>query len=263
MTTKDLIYFLKRGSTKSLSELLSDAADRLEEQMTELEHLRSHNKALISANSALSCELSDRCEKLEGLAESDLDLFLEEGIIVENEGKFIFTFPYVEGNKIEWTSRDAVLQSMLSEQTWLETYTYNPKSWEYMKAVYQASCSTRREFPALHEAIFGSNEGSPDFVFSKGADEHRIYYFNPDSNAGGQVVECPFDDAMARQMLEGEDWIEVVAEVTQYLSDINHGSFFDTIAELISNFKEGKFVGIGVTEENLKKVLEGGKKYEG
>ena len=263
MTTKDLIYYLKKGSTKSLPELLSDAADCLEEQLTELEHLRSHNKALISANSALSCELSDRCEKLENLAESDLDLFLDEGIIVEARGKFIFTFPYVENSKIEWSSRDAILQSMMSEQTWLSTYIYNPKSWEYMKAMCQASCNTRREFPALYEAVFGSNEGSLDFVFSKGSDEHRIYYFNPDSNAGGQIVICPFDDAMARRMLEGEDWIDVVAEVPQYLSDINHGSFFDTIAELISNFKEGKFVGIGVTEDNLKKVLEGGKKNEG
>ena len=263
MTTKNLIYELKRAMKESpISAILSETVNRLEEQSMELEHLRSHNQALISANSALSCELSDLCKKLKSFAKSDLNLFLDEGIVVEAREKFVFTFPYVENNKVEWESKEAVLQSMLSEHTWLKTYTYNPKSWEYMKDMYQASCRTKRKFPALYDAIFGSN-GTPDFVFSKGSDEHYVYYFNPDSNAGGQIVACPFDDAMARRMLEGEDWIDVVAEVPQYLADINEGSFFDVIADLINNFEEGQFVGIDVTEENLKKILEGGKKYEG
>ena len=186
--------------------------------------------------------LEDAIKKEKLVIEQLIQTCFEKGILKE-ENTVIKSphFTYVEDREISWSCRGELFQDLLYEKTWLRTYLYNPKSREYLKAWLEAYEKTEKEFPALHEMIFGHSDD--DLLFSYGSDDHAIFYFNPDSCAGGQIVHCPFDNDMARRMIDGEDWVEVVAERTQYLADINHGSFFDTIEELIDHYKEGSFVG--------------------
>lgn len=261
MTTNDLIQFLrKEAETNPASEKLLAAANCLEEQENELLTEKAYKANLLSANTALSNELQDAHEKLLSALGDDMDAYIEESIIVrEDDGKFVFCFPYIEGKKMEWETMEKLLNDFSRQESWFTNCCYNPRSWEYTREMYHASVNTRKDFPALHAAIFGTDNTDPDFVFSKGPDDHYLYYFNPCSNAGGQIVICPFDDEMAKRVIAGEDFVEVAAEAPQYLADINHISFFDTISELIELFKEGKFIGKSTSKEDMislmKKVL--------
>lgn len=257
MTLNKLIQELKTLGEKqtfdmTASGILFAAATELEKMNDELLTEKAHKANLISANTALSNELQDAHEKLLSALGDDMDAYIEEGIIVrKDDGKLIFCFPYVENEKMEWETMESLLNDFLENETWFTSACYNPKSWEYAREMYHASINTKKEFPALHEAIFGTDNTDPDFIFSKSPDDHYVYYFNPDSNAGGQIVVCPFDDEMAKRVIDGEDFVEVAAEVTQYLADINHVSFFDTISELIELFKEGKFIGKATSKEEM------------
>lgn len=218
--------------------------------------IEEYNEVLSSANTALSCDLLDSQEKLKNAVSEIIDFYIEEGIIVEENDEFFFCFPYVENEKVKWKSKEDIIYGFLNNDFLLEGYCYNPKSWEYVREMCSASRNTRKEFPDLHEVIFGLGSSDTDFVFSKGSDNHYLYYFNPNSNAGGQIVVCPFDDEMAKRVIDGEDFIEVAAEVTQYLADINHVSFFDTITELINYSKEGKFIGKSNSKEETISLME-------
>lgn len=188
-------------------------------------------------------------------AERLIEQCFEEGILWEKDGKvFSPWFQYIEGEEIAWPSRESLLNDLLSQETWLDDieYKYNPRSEEYLRKWYEAFAKTRDTFSELHEMLFGDKD--PTLVFSEEPDYHYAYYFNPNSNAGGQIVECPFDDGMARLIKKGEDFIEVVAERTQYLSDINTCHFFNTVDDLIES-KEEMYIGSVVSEDNWKDVL--------
>ena len=183
-----------------------------------------------------------------------IETCLEKGILTEENGSIKSpNFTYIEDREISWSCREELFQDLLYQENWLHTYLYNPKSRGYLNAWLEAYEKTQKDFPALHEMIFGHGDG--DLLFSKGPDDHAIFYFNPDSFAGGQIVHCSLDDDMARRIIDGEDWIEVVAEQTQYLADINHGSFFDTIEELIDSYKEGQFIGNEDIATMLSKII--------
>jgi hypothetical protein len=229
----------------------------LEEQENELLTEKAYKANLLSANTALSNELQDAHEKLLSALGDDMDAYIEESIILrEDEGKFVFCFPYIEGKKMEWETMEKLLNDFSRQESWFTNCCYNPRSWEYTREMYHASVNTRKDFPALHAAIFGTDNTDPDFVFSKGPDDHYLYYFNPCSNAGGQIVICPFDDEMAKRVIAGEDFIEVAAEAPQYLADINHISFFDTISELIELLKEGNFIGKSTSKEDMISLMK-------
>ena len=183
-----------------------------------------------------------------------IDNCFEIGVLKEEDGVIYSPFfRYVEDEEVSWTCKEELLQDVLYEDPWRKPYCYNPRSEEYLKGWYNAYITTEKEFPELHEMLFSFSDA--DMLFSNGSDEHAVYYYNPDSNAGGQIVHCPFDNDMARRIINGEDWINVVAERTQYLSDINHISFFGTIEELIAKHAEGKYIGHDNLPDMLKKIV--------
>ena len=63
------------------------------------------------------------------------------------------------------------------------------------------------------------------------------------SNAGGQIVQCPFSNDQAQRMVGNKDYFDVLAENTQYLSDINTISFFDCIFDIAERMEKGQFIG--------------------
>lgn len=120
------------------------------------------------------------------------------------------------------------------------------ESEEYKRAVSAIKELCSRKFPEFYESVFSNSDDN--FIFSAGDGEFILYYYNPDSNAGGQIVECPFDTDGARRLLDGEELMDVLAENTQYLSDINTIHFFNTLLEIIESKEEGCFLGTDVLE---------------
>lgn len=178
---------------------------------------------------------------------------LREDIILKEDDIYSLRFP-VEQENIAWDSKDAIANDFIHQDAYINNdgCIYNPRSWEYATRLYETSLESKKKFLHLYLMIFEhSTNYDPELIFSYGPDDHCIYYFNPDSNAGGQIVKCPFDDDMARRIIDGEDFIDVVAERTQYLADVNHVSFFDTIEELIDDYKRGKYIGKSETKEDM------------
>ena len=102
-------------------------------------------------------------------------------------------------------------------------------------------CST--EFPELHEAIF-ENDGI-DLIFrdKRNPDWYILYYYNPDSNAGGQIVECPFNKEDALNMVDNEDCLDVLAGHVQYLYDVDSAFFFNCIFDMLEMKQTGLYLG--------------------
>ena len=82
-----------------------------------------------------------------------------------------------------------------------------------------------------------------DLIFKDKKYDYTLFYFNPDSNAGGQIVQCPFSNDQAQRMVGNKDYFDVLAENTQYLSDINTISFFDCIFDIAERMEKGQFIG--------------------
>lgn len=72
-----------------------------------------------------------------------------------------------------------------------------------------------------------------NFVIKIDDDNYVLCYWNPDSNAGGQIVECHFDNEMAQRILNGEELMGVLAEGNQYLSDIDSIYLFKTSFDIL------------------------------
>lgn len=187
-----------------------------------------------------------------------VEAFLQEGIIYETtDKKYTLWFPYAGGEKIEWDSKEDIVRDFISRYPWENDVTYDVRSFEYVRDLYRVYLKTEDavegDFYDLHRMLF--NNSDINMIFSSGPDEHAIYYFNPDSSAGGQIVECPFDDEMAQRILDGEDWIDVVAERTQYLSDVDTVHFFNTVDSLIKDFQDGHYVDYAVNNERMVELM--------
>ncbi len=105
-------------------------------------------------------------------------------------------------------------------------------------------------FPDLYEEVFGSSCGALDLIFREkdDPDGFNLYYYNPDSSAGGLIEQCPFDKDDAAKMIDNEDYLGVLAPYPHYLSDVNTEHFFNTIFELIELKESGLYLGNGVNE---------------
>lgn len=106
-------------------------------------------------------------------------------------------------------------------------------------------------FPELHQAVFGgSGQGDPgvDLIFKSRSygDTFHLFYYNPDSNAGGQLVQCLFDMKAAERMVGNPDYFDVLCEYDQYLSDIATEHFFHDVFEMIQMKFDGLFLGTDV-----------------
>lgn len=122
----------------------------------------------------------------------------------------------------------------------------NVKSSAYFSAMDLVKDFLEREFPELYEVIFGAGDY---LVFKDGEKfDYDLYYYNPDSSAGGQLVVCPFSEEQAERMLGNEYYGDVLAENTQYLADVNNVCFFDVVFNLCDMKKDGRFLGVSLNK---------------
>jgi len=115
------------------------------------------------------------------------------------------------------------------------------KSSEYQTAIQLTESLCFYKFPKLYDSIVCKSDY--DLIFAKSEGEYSLFYYNPDSVSGGQIVECSFDMDDAKRILDGEPYIDVLAEHTQYLNDINTVHFFHTIFNLIEAKNDGMYLG--------------------
>lgn len=104
-----------------------------------------------------------------------------------------------------------------------------------------------REFPELYEAVFVA-PGEVDLIFRDRHDSegYNLFYYNPDSTAGGQIVQCPFDLDDAPAMIDNENYVDVLASHVQYLHDIDSEHFFNALYEMLELKKDGFYLGDNV-----------------
>lgn len=129
------------------------------------------------------------------------------------------------------------------------------KSEKYKEMLSLVEDLCREHFPELYESIFVDD--SVDLIFKSTYDPQlfSLYYYNPDSSAGGQIVNCPFSVEDAAEIIEGEDYIEVLAKNIQYLSDVDSELFFEDIFNLIRLKEDGLYLGNDI-HAVCKKILE-------
>ena len=126
---------------------------------------------------------------------------------------------------------------------------------EYKEAVELIKNISSKEFPEMYDAFFVDT--GIDIIFKDKYDEDKfeLYYYNPDSNAGGQIVHCSFYKEDVPELLNNEDYMDILAEYPQYLSDVDTEFFFWTIFELIYKKTEGLYLGNNI-DEVCKNILE-------
>ena len=126
---------------------------------------------------------------------------------------------------------------------------------EYKEAVELIKNISSKEFPEMYDAFFVDT--GIDLIFKDKYDEDKfeLYYYNPDSNAGGQIVQCSFYKEDVPEILNNEDYFDILAEYPQYLSDVDTEHFFGTIFELIYKKTEGLYLGNNI-DEVCKNILE-------
>ena len=118
------------------------------------------------------------------------------------------------------------------------------ESTEYKKAIALLEELCSRDFPELHDSLFENSD--MDLIFADKYGDFKVFYYNPDSNAGGQIVEGEFQERDISRFLEGEELIEVIADYTQYLSDINTYHFFNTAFQILDLKEKGFFLGTDI-----------------
>lgn len=119
--------------------------------------------------------------------------------------------------------------------------TYDTTHPAYTQAKKLLAFICEQQFPELYDAVFQHID--QNLMFSRPDGSFQLVYYNPDSNAGGQIVQCPFDASQAARMQDNDAYLDVLAENTQYLSDIDSEHFFRTVFELLEDKREGRFLG--------------------
>ena len=173
----------------------------------------------------------------------------------ENKG---LSMEQVDGIVSDW------LQKMrMQEGELIYAKDLDIQSEEYRNMVGLVANLCLREFPDLHEAVFGDGAGTMDLIFKDKWQEgcFKLYYYNPDSSAGGLIEECPFDVVDATEMIGNKNYMDVLAEHTHYLADVNSEHFFETIFGLLEMKRDGLYLGSDVDkvcseiEENAKTLM--------
>ena len=180
--------------------------------------------------------------------------FIPEGK-TEEEGNWVL-MPISEAAKdiVKQNAFD-VLEKALEEKKkiFVDHETFRTDTEVYADLMRQAKEHCFDHFPALHDTVFG--EADNLFLFYDG-DFFTLYYFNPDANCGGSLVECTFDDEMAKRILDGEDLMTVLAERDEYLYDIDTISFFKVLNNLSTSLFDEQFIGYASDEDGLLTLIE-------
>ncbi len=95
---------------------------------------------------------------------------------------------------------EKAVYSLLAKAEIDHTGKLDTKSPSYKKAMR----ITRSNFPDL----FCDLDEDVDLIFKDKKYDYTLFYFNPDSNAGGQIVQCPF------QMTRHNAWLEIKITLT-------------------------------------------------
>ena len=136
------------------------------------------------------------------------------------------------------------VKNMVSDLLESISEPFDTNSAEYKAALQMTGDLCLREFPDLYYTVFGSLDN--DLIFAERDGLYFLYYYNPDSVSGGQIVECYFDDEDAKRIIEGEPYIDVLAENRQYLHDIDTVHFFESVFHLIEAKNEEQYLGSNV-----------------
>ena len=131
---------------------------------------------------------------------------------------------------------------------------------DYKKALSLLKDLTLCEFPELYDCLF--EDSSSDLFFKDQNGDFGVYYYNPDSNSEGQIVNGSFEESDLLRFLNGDEVSEVIEPYTQYLSDIDTYHFFDTAFHLIALKENGHFLGTDIAAvcKNFLKSKEIGSK---
>ena len=121
---------------------------------------------------------------------------------------------------------------------------YDTSNPAYSQAKKLLASICEKTFPELYDTVF--QHVNQDLIFSRQNGDYLLIYYNPDASAGGQIVQCPFTASQASRMQDNDACLDVLAENTQYLSDVNTEHFFRTVFELLDAKREGRFLGTDI-----------------
>ena len=121
---------------------------------------------------------------------------------------------------------------------------YDTSTPAYAQAKKLLASMCEKQFPELYDTVF--QHVDQDLIFFVQDGHFQLVYYNPDAEAGGQLVQCPFTASQTTRMQDKDAYLDVLAENTQYLSDINTAHFFRTVFSLLDAKKEGRFLGTDV-----------------
>lgn len=159
-----------------------------------------------------------------------------------------------------WENELSAAEDIAKQKTFTSNGRYNPKSQEYLQLMYEVAVDTECNCPPINTMLFQTSELA--ILMRDGGEGYNIYYFklryfNPGSSLRGQVVQCPLDRIMTQRIISGEDWIDVVAESTQYPYDIDAPNFFELIASLVQSYHNGLYIGQFYNSDDLIAHLKG------
>lgn len=158
-----------------------------------------------------------------------------------------------------WENELSAAEDIAKQKTFTSDGYYNAKSREYLQLMHEVAVDAECNCPPVNTMLFQTSELA--ILMRDGGEGYNIYYFNlryfnPGSNLRGQIVRCPLDRIMAQRIISGEDWIDVVAENTQYPCDYCCAEFFELIASLIRSYHNGLYVGQFYNSDELIALLK-------
>lgn len=176
---------------------------------------------------------------------------IQEGLLIPKKGRLLFLFCQ-DQKEMSWGSTDELLEILVSRNEKSDDSDENtPHSVEFLEKMLDLSRKCRTEFPDLYDTVYTLKD--QDLVFSHGPDDHYIVYMNLDAASGGQIVENQINDEIAKKVIRGKPFVDSVENPE--MTDIDNPSFFQTIENLIKDFKEGKFIGRSNSPDELNMIL--------
>lgn len=134
---------------------------------------------------------------------------------------------------------EEAVRSQLKQAHANTTYDVTDPAYIQAKALLASICE--QQFPELYATVF--QHVDQDLIFSLPDGRFQLVYYNPDANAGGQIVQCPFDASQAIRMQDNDKYLDVLSENPQYLSDIDTDHFFRTVFDLLDAKREDQYLG--------------------
>lgn len=145
-----------------------------------------------------------------------------------------------------------VMRSMdlLRLKEWLsqQPYDLDTRSAQYREAMDMMEEICGWSFPELAGMVFDNSDGDLVFREPSSTGEYAWYYYNSDSNAGGQIVGMPFDEDKAIKMLSHPEPISVIDGRKCWMEDVDKKGFFITIFDMLQMNKDGWFIGTDIQE---------------